>query len=187
GSYQLAPLFGHLERWRDERLRRGRTQTDHDARLQDRELRIEPEAAGLDLAPSGLLVQAPLAGLAPLEVLHRVGHVHRAPVDARGLERLVEHSTRGTDEGTTCDVFFVARLLADEHDFGRALSLTENGLRRVLPKAAGAAMCRRFAVFGKDPELGQIGVLVSRLVVRRRERVVFSGCLIVTDAEPMSH
>src|SRR5207244_7210728 len=88
-----------------------------DQRRSDRlHLALEPLIAGLDLALRGRLVHAALASRLPLEMLHRVGDVGLAPVDARVGEALVEDAASGTDERVPLAVFAVARLLAHDHD-----------------------------------------------------------------------
>ena len=63
-----------------------------------------PGPAGADLRGVGLLVDAPLAAQAVLEVLDHVGDVDVGPDDAGLLERIVEHAARGADERLALDV-----------------------------------------------------------------------------------
>src|SRR5439155_6061246 len=91
---ELSALPGDPEGRRDERLRRRRAEADDDLRAQDRELGVEPEPAGRHLTAVRLLVEAPLPGRTPLEMLHRVRHVDGLAIDPRLRERLVENATR---------------------------------------------------------------------------------------------
>jgi len=104
-----------------------------------RELGLEPRAARGQLAPARLRVDAALAARLPLEVLDRVRHVDRFPVDARLREGLVEHAAGRADERRSFPVLSVAGLLADEHRDRAPLAGAEHRLRRVLPQRAGAA------------------------------------------------
>src|SRR5919201_19083 len=54
----------------EESLRRRRAEADEHARLQHRDLGVEPRPASRDLAPVRLLVDATLPLRLPLEVLH---------------------------------------------------------------------------------------------------------------------
>ena len=75
----------------------------------------------------------------PLEVLDRVRDVDGRPVDARGLERLVEEASGRADEGLAGPVLLVARLLADEARPGSLRPLAEDRLRADLPEMAATA------------------------------------------------
>src|SRR6185295_19915668 len=89
----------------------GGAETDEDVRMGGGDLGVEPGAAGGDLARVGLLVDAALAAGFPLEVLDDVGDVDAAAVDARLGQCAIEQAAGRTDEGTTREVFLVARLL----------------------------------------------------------------------------
>src|SRR5690348_2483553 len=111
----LAALLRDAELLAEERLRRRRAEADEHRRLHDRELRLEPGAAGHLLGPARLRVDAPLPARLPLEVLDRVRDVDLPAVDPREIERLVEQAPRRPDERAALLVLLVARLLADEH------------------------------------------------------------------------
>ena len=78
-------------------------------------------------------MDAALAARLELEVLHRVGDVGLLPRDAGFVEDGVEDLAGRPDEGLSGNVFLVARLLADEHDFRRLRPLAEHRLGRVAP------------------------------------------------------
>src|SRR5262245_53006351 len=125
-----------------ETARRRRAHRYRDGRLNEIELVVEPPTAGVDLACVWLLVDALLAARLILEVLHRVGDVDLAPLDARCFQRLVEHLAGWADEGEACQILLVARLLADEYQRRVSRTLAEHGLGRVLIEiATGAAAC----------------------------------------------
>src|SRR5439155_1461925 len=159
----------------DVRLRRGvalrrrrrgrRAEADDDLRAQDRELGVEPEPAGRDLTAVRLLVEAPLPGRTPLEVLHGVRHVDGLAIDTRLRERLVKDTTRGSDEGAACAILLIPRLLADEDDARLSLALAEHGPGPGLPEVAGAAMRRGLAVRPQARPLRELGVRVSGLQI----------------------
>jgi hypothetical protein len=93
----------------------GRAQGDHDVRLHDGELVVEPPAAGVDLARVRLLVDAPLALRLELEMLHRIGDENLASVDAGIGERAVKDAARRPHEWLAGPIFLVTRLLAHQH------------------------------------------------------------------------
>src|ERR1700722_309350 len=96
--------------------RRGRPHGDDHLGLDDRALKIEPPAAGVDLAGVRLLVQPPLAALLELEMLDCAGDEHRLAVDAGLDDGAVEDAAGRADERMALLVFLIARLLADQHD-----------------------------------------------------------------------
>ena len=63
----------------EQGARRGRAERDDERRADQRQLLLEPPAAGGDLAAVGLVVDAALAAADELEMLDRVGDVGRAP------------------------------------------------------------------------------------------------------------
>src|SRR5256712_11964092 len=130
---ELPALPGDPEGRRDERLRRRRAEADDDLRAQDRELGVEPEPAGRDLAAVRLLVEAPLPGRTPLEVLHGVRHVDGVAIDPRLRERLVEDATGGSDEGAARAILPVPPLLAHPDDARLSPALSPHRLRPALP------------------------------------------------------
>ena len=67
-------------------------------------------------------------------MLHRVGHVHGAPLDASLRERLVQDPPRGPHERVPFAILGVAGLLAHEHEPGARRALPENRLRGVRPE-----------------------------------------------------
>ena len=92
----LHPASEHADASRatEERLRRGRTQTDDELGLDRRELELEPVPARLDLRPVGLVVDPPLPRRSPLEVLDGIRHVDAALVDPGLGKELGEAASR---------------------------------------------------------------------------------------------
>ncbi len=139
---QVDDVAAVLGDWRDlaeHRLRRGRAQRHHQGRADRSELTLVPLPAGLDLRRRRLLVQPDLAAGDELEVLHRIGDVDLAAVDAGLLQRPVEHLAGRADEGMAGEVLLVAGLLADQHQRRMVRAFAEHGLRGILPQRAGAA------------------------------------------------
>jgi hypothetical protein len=110
-----------------------------------RDLALEPGMAGFDLALRGRFVQATLAARLPFEMLHGVGHVERAAVDAGGLQRAVEQAPGRADEGQAAAVLLVAGLLAHQHHAGVRIAGAEDRLRRVRVERTVAAVFRFLA------------------------------------------
>src|SRR5690348_8252165 len=172
---RLAALLGDLEAAAQERLRsRGPERHEHPGG-HERELAVEPGAAGGDLGSVRLVVDAPLAARTPLEVLDGVRHIDVVACDAGGLERLVEHVARRTDERMTGDVFLVSRLFADQHHPRIRASLAEHRLRCVAPQIASATLVHRASQTGERAfvrrELDRRHVLTLSLCPARKTGV----------------
>ena len=90
--------------------------TPSTSRPDDFQLGLEPRAARGDLRRAGRLVDAPLAALGELEVLHGVRDVHVLAVQSDLDQRAVEHLAGRTDEGRALAIFLIAGLLAHQHD-----------------------------------------------------------------------
>src|SRR5262245_60254970 len=85
------------------------------------------------LALRGCLVDPSLATGRPLEVLDCIGHVDRAPVQARRDERPIEETSGRADERPSDAVFDVAGLLPNQHDAAVRIAFAKYGLRRAAP------------------------------------------------------
>ena len=108
-------------------------------------------------------MEPPLSGGPPFEMLHRVRHIHRVAVDARGLQRVVKDTARRTDERSARDVLLVAGLLADEDDLGGPLPFPEDRLGRFRPEVAGSAMGRGIPPRPDTLGLRELGVFMAGL------------------------
>src|SRR2546422_11124064 len=142
---ELAALHADAEVAAEQHLGRGRAQQYQQVRLHHGDLGIQPGPAGVDLSGVRLLVQAPLALRLPFEVLDRVRDIDMPAVDARLLERLVEHASRGADERLSFPVLAIAGLLSDEHDLGVFGALAEDGLGTGFVEVTGATAGGRLA------------------------------------------
>ena len=91
----------------------------------------------------GRLVDAPLAALLELEVLHDVRDVDAGTVEVGVVQRLVELAPRRAHERVALPVLAVAGLLADEHDPRLPRALAEHRLRRRRMEVAAAAVAAR--------------------------------------------
>lgn len=146
-----ASLFHHTEARTQKRLRRGGPEAHDDIGLDQRELVLEPWEAGADLAGIWCLVQSTLGARVarPLEVLHRIRDIDIVAVDARGIERVIEQTASGADEGSALLVLLVARLFTHDHDARRPRPLAEHRLGPHLPQMAAATSRRRGAKLRK--------------------------------------
>lgn len=132
----------------------GRRAEAHDELWPDGcELELEPMAAGRDLRPVRLVVDAPLPDRTPLEVLHRIRHVCRLDCDSGVTQQLAEEKAGWTDEGAAGSILDVPGLLTHEHQSAR-VALAEHRLGRTLEERAARA-CR--GVRPEDAELGLRG------------------------------
>ena len=126
----MAPLARDAERWAEQRLGSGGPEDDHDVRLYELKLELQPHPARRDLSAVRAFVQTSFAICAPFEVLHRVRDEHAPAVDARLRESLVENAASRADERMPGEIFLVAGLLTYEDGGRRAWPLAEDGLRR---------------------------------------------------------
>ena len=78
-------------------------------------------------------------------MLDGVCDVDTAAIDARLLERLVEHTSSRADKRLAFDVLPIAGLLSDEHDLGVFRALAEHGLRAGGVEVTGATGGGRIA------------------------------------------
>src|SRR5207302_4191888 len=85
------------------------------------------------------MVQTTLPSRLPFEVLDGICYVDTAAIDARLLERLVEHASRGADKRFALPILPVAGLLTHEHDLGMLGTLAKDGLGASLVEVTGAA------------------------------------------------
>ena len=122
--------------------RRG-AQADHHSGPHRRELGLQPRVAGVDLVGTRLLVEAPLAPVLVLEVLHGVGDVEPGAIEPGLLDATPEHAPRRPDERLALAVLLVAGLLADQDDPGRGRPFPEHRLGRGLVEGTALAPLRR--------------------------------------------
>ena len=73
-------------------------------------------------------MQPPFAARGPLEVLHRVRQINFLLRDTRFSQHLRKQTTCRTHKWLACDVFRVARLLADKYQRRGSGPDTKNGL-----------------------------------------------------------
>src|SRR5258708_15585634 len=90
-------------------------------------------------------MQPPLAARLPLEMLHGIRDEYVAANESGSLDGLIKQPSRGSDEGVTAQVFFVAWLFADQHEFGSVAPFAGYGLCGVLPQIAAMAILRALA------------------------------------------
>jgi hypothetical protein len=126
-------------------LRRGRAHRHHQFGVDRGQFALVPWPARHDLRRIRLLVQADFSARHKFEMLHRVGDVNLAAIDAGLLQRAVEHLPGGPDERFAGEVFLVAGLLADQHDAGPLRAFAEYGPGRVFPQWTGVAIGGQFA------------------------------------------
>lgn len=92
-------------------------------------------------------MDAPLSPRNPLEMLHRVGHVHKLSVDAGTIEQLIEEAAGRADEGPAEAILLVAGLLTDKHQVGAIRSLAAHRLGGARIQVAGSAVRRELTKF----------------------------------------
>ena len=127
-------------------------ETYQDARLQDGDLGNPPRPTRRHFDFIGFLMQAPLSARLPLEVFDRIGDVALAPVNAGCLQSAIEKFACGANEGTSLSVFLVARLFANEDDFGASRTFTKYRLCSVSIEGTSSA-CKR--CFTDDGEIAR--------------------------------
>ena len=117
----------------------GGAEGDRDARADEHLFLFDPPAAGLDFAGVGFGVDAALAALFELEVLHRIGDVDAGAVDLGFGDGAVEDLPGGAHERRAGEVLLIARLFADEHQRRIDRAFAEDGLCRMLVEVAAGA------------------------------------------------
>ena len=115
GVDQPAAVLGEAEVVAQQGLRGHRAQAHDQLRAYGDDLCAEPGPARLDVAHLGRLVDPALTALLEPEVLDGVRHVHRRPVDAGLVHRLLQQSAGRTDERDALAVLDVAGLLSHQH------------------------------------------------------------------------
>ena len=138
-------LFGDAPFGSEDRLRRGRAQTNDDGGADQRDLSFQPGLARLQLSAIRFFMNSPLAAFLEFEVFDGIRNINGEPVDACFAEGPIEEAASRSDEGLSLAIFFVARLLADEY-YGRCWrALSEDGLGSVFVEIASPARPNRFA------------------------------------------
>jgi len=143
GEY-LSPAGRDLEIASEQGLRCRRAQTDHDLRLDQLDLLLQPGQARADLAGARLLVEPALALGNPLEMLDHIGDVGLAPVEACRLQRLIQDATGWPHEGPALEVLFMPRLLTDQDDARGPGAFSEDGLGGVLVQGTASTVAGGF-------------------------------------------
>ncbi len=138
----------------EQAVRRGRAERHRQLGLHDRAFEIVPPAAAIDLIGIRLFVQPALAARLPLEMLHRIGDEHLAPIDPGLADRPVEHAPGRAHERPALLILLVPRLLADHHQPRPRRPFAGNDLRRVAVKRATRARSLRLAQRGQRGDRG---------------------------------
>jgi hypothetical protein len=73
-------------------------------------------------------------GRRPLEMFHDIRDIDLSAVNTSLGERFIQKFSRRSDKWLSQAIFLVARLFAHEHDRGFRIPLSEDRLRRGLPK-----------------------------------------------------
>src|SRR5437773_7882985 len=107
---ELAAMLGYPECRAEQCLRRCGTQQHDRDRLYQCDFHVEPGTASRDVVRSRFFVNTPLAARLPVEMFDYVGHVHVRPLDARSVERAIEHLAGGANEWPAAAVFLIAGL-----------------------------------------------------------------------------
>ena len=138
----LTALLGHLERRSQQRLRRGRAQTDDQLRVHHPDLGGQPRPARLDVAHLRRRVDPALSPLGEPEVLDGVGHVDLGHRDAGLGQRPLQQLAGRSDEGDALAVLDVTGLLADQGQPRPRVPGREDDLGGRLPQLAPPAVRR---------------------------------------------
>ena len=101
----------------EKSLRRSGPQAYDDFGFECGDLGFEPRTARGDFGGAGFFVDAALAARFPLEMFDGVGDVDFPAVDASFGESGVEQLAGRAYERAALEIFLIARLFADEHDF----------------------------------------------------------------------
>ena len=131
--------FGHWCVDGEQILRRDRTQSDDDFRLDDRDLPHQKRQAGVTFIALRSAVSRRTA-------LNDVGNVDVFAADAHRFDHVVEQLTGTTDKGLALQVFISARAFPDEHEFRTRIADSEDDLlASLLMELAALAVAEVFA------------------------------------------
>jgi hypothetical protein len=79
----------------------------------------------------------------PFKMLDRVSDVSLLSRNSCISQRLINQTSRRSDEGTAAPIFLISRLLSDKHEIRSCRSFAEDRLRGILVEiAAFARLCR---------------------------------------------
>src|SRR2546426_1503788 len=117
--HELATPSHNAEILAQQGLRSSSAQAHQNFRFHCRELRIQPETAGIDLPVAWFLVDAPFSALVrrPVEMLHHIRNIYITSRDANLCQSLIQQLSGRTHEGMTSEIFSISGLLANEDDF----------------------------------------------------------------------
>ncbi len=99
----------------------------------------EPRLTAGDLIEVGVLVKAVFSFWDELKMLHSIGEVGFATLDARSLKSAVEELAGRSHEGAAEEVFLVSGLFANDHDFRIGWAFAHHGAGGGGMKRAGLA------------------------------------------------
>src|SRR5581483_1211933 len=119
-SHKLSSITRYAELLSEQSLRGSRAKTDQHGRLNGGEFRIQPWPARVDLRGAGFLVNAPFSTRCgfPTEMLYDVCHINVLALDVCADQRFIQYPAGRADERSALNIFPIARLLANEDDFG---------------------------------------------------------------------
>lgn len=110
------------------------------------------------LADGRLLMNAALSALHVFEMFDGVGHVGVFPIDACGFESAIQKTSGRSDEGSTLQIFLIARLFSNQGKRGADSPLTKDGFMSAVDHRLG---CRNHHV-----QLGQaLGLMPLRFEI----------------------
>src|SRR6266542_4239548 len=140
GFYKFSTSFGNAEFWAEQRLSCGGAEDYNYLWLNKRDLGFEPGTASRNFLSVRFFMDAAFAARLPLKMFDNISDVSLRAVDAGFFQGVIEQATGGTNEWMSGEIFFIAGLFADEHDYRAAAPFAEDGLRTAFPEVAGFAI-----------------------------------------------
>ncbi len=126
----------------EERLRGSGAEADDNFRLHVFDFGFKPGAARRDVCAARRFMNAALASLFKIEVLHGVCYVHFTAIDARVDQSLIEQLAGRAYEGLSGQILLVARLFPDEQKASRGRAFAKNCLRGIAKQFTAFATVR---------------------------------------------
>src|SRR5262245_35326982 len=129
---ELTAFLRNPHRFAQNRLRCRCAHANHDLRPHDLDLSFQPRPTRHHLSDRGLLMKPPLDAPYPFDMLDRVSDVNMLVRDSRLSKRLINQTSRGSDEGTALSILLIPGLLPDKHYICSCRPFAEDCLSSVL-------------------------------------------------------
>jgi hypothetical protein len=137
---KFSALFGDAKFWAEQCLSSRGAERNYYFWFDDGDLGFKPGATSRDLLSIRFFMDTPFATRFPFEMFDNIRYVGLRTIDAGLGKRIIKQPAGWTNERFARQIFFVARLLADEQNDSAPAAFAKHGLRAAFPKVT------RFAI-----------------------------------------